>query len=169
MSISQSTRYFNVKPLTTNPKLSIANQSDLSIADNTVKGASGYPNYQLNVAPRVEFSVDGHESTEIVASDLPQKMETPFYQIYSDIINTDYYTQKNRMNIIGVIPRNYETGDFTYAFSTNYTVPCLFPQKISSITTEIRSNGRLAPISSKSSVIYKVTRNIELLQDDSTS
>ena len=59
--------------------------------------------------------------------------------------------------------KNYIEGDYIYGFASSYNTTVEFPLKISEITTEIRlPNGNLAPIDQKSSVIYKVERQMTM-------
>ena len=94
-------------------------------------------------------------------------MSNPFYQIYSDIIPSDYISEGQTLSCIGIVPKNYISNDYIYGFQTSFAQPVLFPFKLSNITTEIRlPNGRLASIDPNSTVIYKVQRQFFLGLDN---
>ncbi len=161
-------RYKSTKPLSTNAALTISDSANLAIQDNSNvrqydKSAKDVPTYQLGFAGMTAVSLDGTTSQAIIASNLPIKMDDAFYQIYSDIVPTNYKSQNQDLNIISTCMKNYIEGDYIYAFSSSYSTTVEFPAKISEITTEIRlPNGNLAPIDQKSSVIYKVDREMPM-------
>ena len=166
-------RYKSTKPITTNAALSISDAPDIAIQDGTTTliygtSAKDVPTYQLGFSGGQGASLDGTTSQAIIAKNLPLKMDNSFYQIYSDIVPTNYKSEGENLNIIGICPKNYIEGDFIYGFASSYTTTVEFPLKIGSINTEIRlPNGQLAPIDQKSSVIYKVQRQMVLPNVDS--
>ena len=134
---------------------------------NEDKAGAGLPTYQLGFAGTESFSIDGSTSTEIVASNLPIKLESPFYQVYTDIVPTNYISEAQNLNCIGIVNKMYVASDFIYGQGSEYTEPVMFPSKVSSITTEIRlPDGRVAPIDALSTVIYKVERDIQIGLDE---
>ncbi len=161
-------RYKSCKPISTNAEISISDAPNLAIQDATKAVRYGTsskdtPTYQLGFTGGEGVSLDGTQSQAIVAKNLPLKMDDAFYQVYSDIIPTNYKSEGENLNIIGIAMKNYIEGDFVYGFASSYTTTCEFPLKIGSINTEIRlPNGQLAPIDQKSSVIYKVQRQMTL-------
>lgn len=162
-AVNLTDRYKQVKPLTTNAFFDIASQPEFSVQDSslTKEVGKGLPRYQLNLPPSDEFNIDGSTSTQIRATNFPEKIESPYYHVYSDIINTEYIKNKNTMNIVGIIPKNYISGDYVYGFSSSYQIPVLFPQKLSEVNIQIRTpDGQLAPINTQSSIIFKVQRPI---------
>tara|TARA_R110000851_G_scaffold35818_3_gene93998 strand:- start:740 stop:1849 length:1110 start_codon:yes stop_codon:yes gene_type:complete len=156
--------YYSVKPLTTNASLTIADQPSMALQDKTHNpSALGLPTYKLGYPGLIEFNLDGDTSTQIVATNLPIKSESAFYQIYSDIVDSEYLSKNQKMNIVGLVPKYFIGGDFIYTQSMEYSFPVMFPRNIRQIKTEIRTpDGKLAPINSKSSVIYKVSRQVLL-------
>lgn len=160
--------YKSSKPLSTNAALTISDSANLAIQDNTPVAPYGdstkdVPTYQLGFAGGVGVSLDGTDSQAIIASNLPIKMDDAFYQIYSDIVPTTYKSENQDLNIISTCMKNYIEGDYIYGFASTYDTTVEFPLKISEITTEVRlPNGNLAPIDQKSSVIYKVERQMTM-------
>tara|TARA_Y100001973_G_scaffold56325_1_gene83191 strand:- start:1839 stop:5891 length:4053 start_codon:yes stop_codon:yes gene_type:complete len=161
-------RYKSSKPLSTNAALTISDSANLAIQDNTNvpqydDSAKDVPTYQLGFAGGTGVSLDGTDSQAIIAENLPIKMDDAFYQVYSDIVPTNYKSQNQDLNIIGTCMKNYIEGDYIYGFASTYNTTVEFPLKISEITTEIRlPNGNLAPIDQKSTVIYKIQREMTM-------
>lgn len=157
---SKVNRYKSVKPLTTNAAFSISAQPDLATQDHTElnNAGAGKGTFKLGYNGTNEFSLQQEQSTEIIASGLPTKLDTSFYQVYTNLVPTDYQQSQEKLNCIGIVPRNYTSGDFVYSYASSYQIPVAFPTKIHSIKTEIRlPTGELAPINEKSSIIYKIT------------
>ena len=158
---SKKNRYKSVKPLTTNAAFSISAQPDLATQDHTEidNAGAGKGTFKLGYNGTNEFSLQQEQSTEIIASGLPTKLDTSFYQVYTNLVPTDYQQSQEKLNCIGIVPRNYTSGDFVYSYASSYQIPVAFPTKVHSIKTEIRlPTGELAPINEKSSIIYKITR-----------
>ncbi len=161
-------RYKSTKPLSTNAALTISDSANLAIQDNTKvaqydDSAKDVPTYQLGFPGGTGVSLDGNDSQAIIANNLPVKMDDAFYQVYSDIVPTNYKSEGEDLNIIATLMKNYIEGDFVYGFASTYTTTVEFPLKISEITTQIRlPNGLLAPIDQKSTVIYKVQREMTM-------
>lgn len=160
--------YKSTKPLSTNASITISDSANLAIQDNTAvpeyaTSAKDVPTYQLGFAGGTGVSLDGTASQAIIASNLPIKMDDAFYQIYSDIVPTTYKSENQDLNIIATCMKNYIEGDYIYGFASTYSTTVEFPLKISEITTEVRlPNGNLAPIDQKSSVIYKIERQMTM-------
>lgn len=160
--------YKSSKPLSTNAALTISDSANLAIQDNTNvqeydDSTKDVPTYQLGFAGGTALSLDGTTSQAIIASNLPIKMDDAFYQVYSDIVPTNYKSEDQNLNIIGTCMKNYIEGDYIYGFASTYNTTVEFPLKISEITTEIRlPNGNLAPIDQKSTVIYKIQREMTM-------
>tara|TARA_R110001592_G_scaffold181311_5_gene424035 strand:- start:730 stop:4698 length:3969 start_codon:yes stop_codon:yes gene_type:complete len=159
-NFSKVNRYKSVKPLTTNADFSISAQPDLATQDHTEinNAGAGKGTFKLGYNGTNEFSLQQEQSTEIIASGLPTKLDTSFYQVYTNLVPADYQQSQEKLNCIGIVPRNYTSGDFVYSYASSYQIPVAFPTKIHSIKTEIRlPTGELAPINEKSSIIYKIT------------
>ena len=160
--LSLEDRYKSVKPLTTNSDVSISDALSCSLMDGTATSAGdgmGQPDYTLGYPGFQQFNISVEKSTAISASNLPTRLDSSFYQIYSDFCNPEYKQSKFDLACVGIVARNYASGDFLYGFNTTYTIPITAPRHITKISTEIRSpNGNLAPINGKSTVLYKVVK-----------
>lgn len=150
-----------VYPVTTN-----AFQSsflNLSVATNNLND----PTENLGA---LGFSDDGGnpifasaQSDELVATELPSKLDFSYLIVYSDIIqNTQFYGGANgqqKVPAMAYISRNYSEGDFFYSFATNWTYTADQDYILTEINTNITlPNGEPAPIENNSSVIYKITK-----------
>ena len=62
------------------------------------------------------------------------------------------------MQVVGIILKNYISGDFIYSFaSQGFTV--LSPMKLTSIKIVIRDNsGRIVSLNENNSIIFKITK-----------
>ncbi len=164
--------YSKTKPLTTNAALSIADQPAMSIQDKLRNPAAvGLATYKLGLPGQQVLNIDGSTSTQIIASHLPIKSDFPFYEIYTDLVNTDYFSKEVTMNVVATVPKYFVGGEWIYSQATSYQYAVTFPRNINSIKTEIRTNGKLASINDNSVVVYKVNRNFiipdaqQILQD----
>lgn len=152
------------KPLTTNADIDISSTNSLSIEDGTYDlTATGHsqPDYKLGGVGFQQINLDGSTSTQIIASNLPEKLDTSYYLVYSDICSSDYDQEGRKLNCIGVVPRNYSSGDFVVSFGSNSFDPIqvMGSRHLSTVQTTIRlPTGELAPLNPKSSVIYKIIR-----------
>ena len=168
-------RYKSCKPLTTNADLSIADTTFTDIQDdwyiaplsttnnsNKITGSGrGQPNFQLGLPGFEQFMLGTTDSTAIRASKLPTKLDSSIYLVYSDIAMPEYQQSNQKMNIVGIIPRNYSAGDYVYSFGDNSfgNIPIKQKRKLTTIRTEIRTpNGDLAPINEKSTIVYKIIK-----------
>ena len=87
--------------------------------------------------------------------------------VYSDIVrNTKFYGGKNwqqKVPAMAYLSRNYSSGDFFYTFSTGWTYTIDNPYILTDFTTEIMlPDGSPAPINKDSSVIYKITKPMNI-------
>jgi len=131
------------KPATTNPKIDISDIVDLAVSDFTASESydksvagdtkyGGIPVYDMSIGTIAEISLDGSNSEQIVASNLPTKLTSPYFLIYSNIGNGDYIQNRDTLQVVGIILKNYISGDFIYSFaSESFTV--LSPMKLTSI------------------------------------
>ena len=109
--------YLSIKPITTNPSLSISDQPFMAIMDDSLENTDtkGLPTYQLGFCGlQPNFNLQSQTSSQIVASNLPTKDNSPYFLIYSDIINTDYYTQETKTNNVAIVPKYFSGGDYIY-------------------------------------------------------
>tara|TARA_R110000787_G_scaffold69832_1_gene155262 strand:+ start:258 stop:4193 length:3936 start_codon:yes stop_codon:yes gene_type:complete len=160
------------KPLSTNAALTIADQPAMSLQDKLRNPAAvGLATYKLGLPGKMTLNVDGSTSTQIIASHLPIKSDFPFYEVYTDLVNTDYFSKEVAMNIVATVPKYFVGGEWIYSQATNYQYAVTFPRNINSVKTEIRTNGKLASINDNSVVVYKISRNFvipdgqKILQD----
>ena len=152
--------YKKTKPLSTNAALSISDQPAMSLQDKLRNPAAvGLPTYKLGLPGAQVLNIDGGTSTQIIASHLPIKSDFPFYEIYTDLVNTDYFSKEVAVNVVATVPKYFVGGEWIYSQATSYQYAVTFPRNVNSIKTEIRTNGKLASINDNSVVTYKITRN----------
>ncbi len=103
------------------------------------------------------------ESDELIANNLPSKLDFAYLIVYSDIVqNTQFYggaSGSQKIPAMAYISRNYSEGDYFYSFTTNWNYTADKPYILTDINTTITlPNGEPAPIEPNSSVIYKITK-----------
>lgn len=162
------------KPGTMNSKTNIANSLFLD----------AYFNSQQNPPPATEADVVGlplyglgqngfiqvnqiADSPAIRASNLPSLFDTPYYLIQT----TGLVEPEQWIGLNGIIQptiyycmKNYSQSDFFYGYASTYSLMAEKDHPIGTIHTEIRrpDTGELVPLGENSSVIYKITRKIEI-------
>lgn len=146
-----------VKPFTTNAYISGSDQIAM------VKNVSQQQMENLGGIAENFGVYTNAESDELIALNLPQKLDYPYLVIYSDIVrNTQFYGGANgqqKIPAMAYISRNYSTGDYFYSFSTGWTYTVDTPYILSDFTTQIMlPDGKPAPIEKNSSVVYKITK-----------
>ena len=157
------------KPLTTNPLIDISDIPDLAVSDFTSgqsydKSQAGdtkygaLPVYDMSIGTIAQINLDGSNSEQIVASNLPTKLTSPYFLIYSNIGNGDYIQNRDALQVVGIILKNYISGDYIYSFASQaFTV--LSPMKLTSIKIVIRDNsGRIVSLNENNSIIFKITK-----------
>lgn len=159
-----------LRPLTTNPVIDIAQAGTLGVTDYTAglsanqqtNGDSKYgalPLYNGSIGPLNQVNLDGGTSEKIYASGLPSKLESPYYLVYSDIGSPYYIQNNNELPVVGIIVKNYISGDYIYSFQTP-PFNILFNRKLTSIKIEIRDNsGRIVALDKNNSIIFKLVKN----------
>jgi len=150
-----------VKPLTTNGYISGADQLGIVVNDHN------QPMGNLGTAPSLAPVNTNSVSDELVAINVPSKLNFSYLVVYSDIVrNTSYYGGRNgqqKVPAMAYITRNDTTGDFVYQFTTNWDYIADTNYILSDITTDIRlPNGNPADIEKNSAVIYKITKPLAL-------
>ena len=158
-----------VKPITTNPLIDISDIPDLAVSDFTAGESydkekpgdtkfGGLPVYDMSIGTIAQINLDGSNSEQIVASNLPTKLTSPYFLVYSNIGNGDYIQNRDSLQVVGIILKNYISGDFIYSFaSQGFTV--LSPMKLTSIKIVIRDNsGRIVSLNENNSIIFKITK-----------
>lgn len=149
-----------VRPFTTNGYLS----AFASIAGTTNNDHMPMENFgTMNFDdPTMETNIDC-ESDELIAKNLPTKLDFAYLVVYSDIVNSSlFYGGGNggsKIPAMGYISRNYSQGDYFYSFSTTWNYTADKDYILTEINTKITlPNGEPAPIEPNSSVIYKITK-----------
>ena len=145
-----------VKPTTTNAFIS----GSLMLGVVT----SNYKRPMENLGVLRENQVESNAvSDAIIALGLPSKLDYSYLVVYSDIIpNTKYYGGGGggqNIPAVGYISRNYSTGDYFFAFSTDWRYTVDKPYVLNHFKVDIRlPNGQPAPISDNSSIIFRITK-----------
>lgn len=164
---NKGNRYNSVKPVTTNEDLTITVQPSTNLLDGgssfSATGA-GEPTYKLGLSSFNHFNISAPGSVQILASRLPTRLDTSFYLIYSDLVLSDYHQEEKTIQVVGIASKAYTSGDFFISFGDNSFSEITNTKKhtVKSITTQIRyPNGKLAALSEKSSVVYKIVKPFE--------
>ena len=128
-----------------------------------VTQSRGFPINNNGGIPNGVVAKTNAVSDEIIANNLPQKLDYPYLVVYSSIAeNSDFYGGKggnSRLPAVAYITRNYAQGDFFYSFATTWSYTADRSFVITDITSDIRMpNGSPAPLDRQSSVIYKITK-----------
>jgi hypothetical protein len=93
------------------------------------------------------------------ASRLPQKLEYPYWLVYSDIIGNVEFLGKGgeQNNILAIANRAYTSGDFAFNFATDYVFKATKDFVITDITTEILNpDYSSSTIADGTIVLYKI-------------
>ncbi len=101
----------------------------------------------------------------IKASKLPKKTIRPYYLIRSNIISNDNFIggRGERLPVIGLVNKVNGYADFYSSVDQGVEFTATRPYTIQNITTSIHTpDGKLAPVSDASSVIYKIQKNLNL-------
>tara|TARA_R110001592_G_scaffold4465_1_gene25199 strand:- start:2503 stop:5595 length:3093 start_codon:yes stop_codon:yes gene_type:complete len=147
-----------VAPLTTNAYISAADQ--LSMVTN----ARDYIMSNLGGnSPNQEIFINA-QSDDLVAVDLPSKLDYSYLIIYSNIVqNTQFYggaSGQQKVPAMAYVSRNYSTGDFFFSggpTSWEYVVDKEYVITEFDVNITL-PNGLPAPIENNSSIIYKITK-----------
>ena len=109
--------------------------------------------------------VQNTSSAVIKASKLPKKTIRPYYLIRSNIISNDSFIggRGERLPVIGLVNKVSGFADFYSTVNEGVEFTATKPYTIQNITTSIHTpDGKLAPVSDASSVIYKIQKNLNL-------
>ena len=110
--------------------------------------------------PIVINSINISATTDfLTATRLPQKLEYPYWLVYSDIIGNVEYIGKGgeNNNILAIANRAYTSGDFAFNFATDYTFKATKDFVITDITTEILNpDYTSSTIADGTIVLYKI-------------
>jgi hypothetical protein len=149
-------------PLTNNSQFDTA----INISLNVGTGATNLPQFDLSTElnqPNIAITA---ETALTYATNLPQKLEFPYWLIQSDIIEGCKFNSENNGsedNIVAMCNRAYLAGDFAFSFAPDYKFTATKDYVITSIKTRIL-NPDLSPafISDKTAVIYKVESPLKM-------
>jgi len=139
-------------------------QPDLLELDTTL---SGLPSYGLGFQNGQPVVVSSQDSI-LTANNPIESTNSPFFQIYSTICNSNYLDNGVRKNIMFYCMKNYQSGNYTYGYGSTYAHTATKSYNLDTIQTEIRNpiTGRLMRVLQPNSVLtYKITRNIILAPD----
>ena len=134
------------------------------------KPAAGGITYEEGPISTPPISIE-YNSIAFTAKNLPITILRPYYLIKSSLNEgNNYLGQLNSgipSNIVGVVPKTNEAGDY-YQKSGGYDIFTITrPMTISHITTSIHDpDGTLAHVNDGSSVIYKFTKQRNILTID---
>ena len=149
-----------VKPFTTNAYIS----SFANIAATTNAAHNPMENLgTVAIGHAVTSNNISAQSDELIAENLPAKLDFAYLIVYSDIVqNPQFYGGANgqqKIPALAYVSRNYSAGDYFYSFTTNWTYTADKDYIISTIDTNITlPNGDPAPIEPNSTVIYKIRK-----------
>ena len=149
-------------PITTNAQFDTA----ISISLDVGIGSVNAPKFSLDTERGQPNIAITSESANLYASNLPQKLEYPYWLIQSDIIEGCKFSSENNGsedNILALCNRAYVSGDFAFSFAPDYKFTATKDYVITGIKTRIL-NPDLTPanVSDKTSVIYKVESPIPM-------
>lgn len=105
--------------------------------------------------------VQNTNSAVIRATNLPKKTIRPYYLIRSNIISNDNFIggRGERLPVIGLVNKINGYADFYSTDGDGTEFTATKPYTIQSITTSIHTpDGKLAPVSDASAVIYKIQK-----------
>ena len=164
-----------VRPLTINPYFSNDIATGLSINnygqpmfDIHLQRGGGCdvapvinPDIEVPPLPPIEInSINISATTDyLTASRLPQKLEYPYWLVYSDIIGDVEFLGKGgqQNNILAIANRAYTSGDFAFNFATDYVFKATKDFVLTDITTEILNpDYSSSTIADGTIVLYKI-------------
>lgn len=144
-------RYAGISFFTTNSFISQSNCQDISIfglnypdtADS--KDVVSTPNYMNAYVNNQPLALSA-ETDRLRAERLPNKIQDPYYIVYSDLPTNGYYLKGNRMNIIGYIFKQYKNQSYYFNYAQNYSFTLTQDMVLTKIRTAIYSGrtGELA-------------------------
>jgi hypothetical protein len=139
-------------PLTCNPQVDVAINQSLSVNTHslptfTLSLQNGYLNINIAVS-----------TAEILASNKPTKLATPFWLIEADILPAlKYYVDGNPRNIMAICNRAYGSGDFVFSFATDYKFIATKDFVLTHIKQNVLTSDLLpADIEDNTTIVYKV-------------
>lgn len=122
-------------------------------------GGAGHTTKLIRWIPPVNQAA---ESVEINAVNYPISMFNGYYNIRSDIVGNSSFidgTGNTRMPIVSIVNKQNPVGDFYISPETDISFTITKPTRLSSVSVEITEpDGSPAPVSLRSSVIFKIER-----------
>ena len=117
-----------------------------------------------NVNLQGEGLISITQSTNFTSSTMPRRQNNGYLTIQSDIISDTRFIagEQGKLPIIAVIPENLATSDYYYGSGdTTLLFTATNTYKFNRITTKVtRPDGRTANLGNRSSVIYRIVRNV---------
>ena len=153
--------YQSPSPITTNPKFITTYASALG---TTYKTGDLTNSYDLNVN-NCHSTETNCQSVVINASNLPLKLENPYWLIQSNIIPSSNFinSKGKKQNILAVTNRAYTSDDFAYGMGAMNTYVVENSLCITEITTQIFNNDFSLPyLDDNCVVLYKLTKNYQV-------
>jgi hypothetical protein len=155
----------NVSGTTTNCQIVSSDSTNYNVNGYGVNMFNTLALGEINLGGSDYFapSVIGTESTVIQATDLPRKTLRGYMLIKSDVLGTSQYLlSSNPLPIMAVVNKYSAADDFINYDGGGPVFTITHPKIITDIQTQIlEPDGSLAKVGNSSSVIYKVTKNIE--------
>ena len=154
-----------VRPLTTNSYISGSEQNALIIGWGEDSNSDVIPVPMYNLGGTVfQQSETNAVSDTCYAEALPSKLDYSYLVLRSDLFrgSQGWYGSENgkqKLPAMAYVTRNYSSGDYFYAFATQWEYIVDNEYTVSDITTEITlPDGRKARLGTDSSVIYKIVK-----------
>lgn len=146
-----------VKPFTTNAYVSA------SINPGVVVNTTDNPMENLGIILPTRPAITNGESDELIAINLPKKLDFPYLILYSNLVeNSKYYGGPDgysKIPAMAYIPRSFTTGDYFFGTASTWSYTADRDYTITEILTDIRlPDGTPAPLAENSAVIFKITR-----------
>jgi hypothetical protein len=154
-----------VRPLTTNAYVSGAEQLALVVGwgEDDNSDVISIPMYNLGGSIPIQSQTNATSDT-CYASELPSKLDYSYLVLRSDIFrgSQGWYGSENgrqKLPALAYVTRNYSSGNYFYAFATQWEYIVDNSYLLSDITTDITlPDGRIASLGKDSSVIYKIVK-----------
>ena len=149
-------------PLTNNPEVNTTLNQYIST------NLYNAPTFDLDANKNVRNINVSASSSFIYAENLPKKLASPYWIIASDIIDGIKFVKDGQpVNCLAVCNRSYISGDFAFAFATDYKFKADIPFTISSIKTKVLTQDLLpADIDNGTSIIYKIEKQYKSLLEE---
>jgi hypothetical protein len=147
-------------PLTNSPYVDTAINQSIN-GTNIGQGVVA-PTFNLSMQRNIGNIQIASQTSEILGTNRPQKLASPYWLIESDIIPAiKYYVDGEPINILGICNRAYSNGDIVYSFSSDYKFMTTKSFTITSIKSNILTSDLLpADVDDSTTIIYKIESQI---------